>query len=599
MNGASVAVAPPRGVGSGGAPGGAAGGAAGATSAEADEEAPTLPFPSAPIEDMLRLLLKGVRAHQLYLHNNPTYVRAIDVLRASFAPIWEYTDDFALQVTEGELLWEGVPVLREPGKTADSLPWLFYKDGVRELRIQKGFEQDDLTGFLDIIQRARRNAPDDDDMLVMLWERDLLYLRYKYVELADEGTVGAAEITSHFEPHHVEPPGPNDAPRPEEQLSESRPGLVNLADFDSTLYFLDDAEIAYLRDAVEREYASDLRQNVLAILLDIVETQDEPAVRDEVAGILDLLVVHFLSARELRAVAFLLQEVGVATRRAAKLTPAQRDRLAQLPDRLSQPDALSQLLESLDSSVELPPESDLAALFAELRPRALETVFGWISRLQDPRVRDLLQAAAARLTSTNSAELVRLIGSGNPTVAREAIQRAAAVRSTAAVTPIIRRLADPHPVMRLAAVQALAEIGSAGALQGLERAIDDADRDVRIAAVRALTARAYRPALPRVEATVKGKSLRDADLTEKMAMFELYGALCGEAGIPLLDGILNARGFLGRREDAEARACAAMALGRVATERAMVSLQRAAKELKEKDVIVRNAVNKALRGAAP
>src|SRR6185437_4202257 len=100
----------------------------------ATEEPPPTPFPSAPIEEMLRVLVKGVRAHQLYLHNNPTYLRALEALRAAFPPIWEYTDDFALQITESEFIWEGVAVLSEPGKTADSLPWLFYKDGVRELR---------------------------------------------------------------------------------------------------------------------------------------------------------------------------------------------------------------------------------------------------------------------------------------------------------------------------------------------------------------------------------------------------------------------------------------------------------------------------------
>jgi hypothetical protein len=149
---------------------------------EADEEAPETPFPSTPIQEMLKVLVKGVRAHQLYLHNNPTYLRALETLRTSFSPIWDYTDEFTLSVTESDFVWCGVPVLTEGGKTADSLPWLFYKDGVRELRIQKGFEQEDLASFLDIVQRARRNTPDDDDLLVMLWERDLLYLRYKYIE---------------------------------------------------------------------------------------------------------------------------------------------------------------------------------------------------------------------------------------------------------------------------------------------------------------------------------------------------------------------------------------------------------------------------------
>jgi HEAT repeat protein len=551
------------------------------------------PFPPGPIEELLKVLVKGVRAHQLYMHNNPTYLRALDTLRGAFMPVWEQTEEFKLVVTESDFVWEGAVVLREASKTSDSLPWVFYKEGVRELQFQKGFEQDDLITFLDIVQRVRRNSPDEDDLLVMLWEHDLLFLRYKYVELAEDGPAGMGELTPKFEARAVEPPKADDPVRPEETLLESRPGLVNLENFDTTLYFLDDTEVAYLRGLVEKEYASDLRQNVLAILLDIFEVQADTTVRDEIVGIFDTLILHFLSAGELRAVAYLLQESQVTAGRTKGLAAEQRDRLAAVPDRLSQAEALSQLLDSLDQARALPPEEDLTALFDQLRPRALETLFAWLPRIQDPQVRTLLQSAATRLTAANTAELVRLIGSADTAVASEAIRRAGALRSTAAVTPLVRRLTDPDAAVRLAVVLALAEIGSAGALQGFERAIGDADRDVRVAAARALATRAYRPALPRVEAVVKGKAVRDADLTEKMAMFEAYGSMCGDAGVPLLDGILNARGFLRRREDAEARACAAMALGRIGTDKAIESLRRAADE---KDVVVRNAVNKALRG---
>jgi HEAT repeat protein len=62
-----------------------------------------------------------------------------------------------------------------------------------------------------------------------------------------------------------------------------------------------------------------------------------------------------------------------------------------------------------------------------------------------------------------------------------------------------------------------------------------------------------------------------------------------------LDTILNGKGFLGRREDAEIRACAAVALGRVASPKALDSLRKASSE---KDIVVRNAVTRALRGGA-
>jgi HEAT repeat protein len=157
-------------------------------------------------------------------------------------------------------------------------------------------------------------------------------------------------------------------------------------------------------------------------------------------------------------------------------------------------------------------------------------------------------------------------------------------------------LNEPFRELRVAAVSALVEIGTAGAMQALERAIDDVERDVRIAAIKALTVRAHKPALPRITQTVKSKEIRDADRTERVAMFELFGVLCGDGGVPYLDEVLNGKsGMFARKEEPELRACAAVALGKVNTQRARDALQKAAGE---KDVVVRNAVSRALRGGA-
>ncbi|HEX6058987.1 MAG TPA: hypothetical protein VFZ11_08220, partial [Gemmatimonadaceae bacterium] len=45
------------------------------------------PFAPALVEEMLKLLVKAVRAHQLYLHNNPIYLRALDLVKQAFQAI--------------------------------------------------------------------------------------------------------------------------------------------------------------------------------------------------------------------------------------------------------------------------------------------------------------------------------------------------------------------------------------------------------------------------------------------------------------------------------------------------------------------------------
>ncbi|GAC1650741.1 MAG: hypothetical protein NVS4B3_10030 [Gemmatimonadaceae bacterium] len=541
------------------------------------------------VSELLRSLVKAVRAHQLYLPNNPMYAKALEAVRSAFQTVWSNTDELQLGITETDLRLGDASAYHDPERSGDSLPWLFFKDGVREILFRRGFEDDELEGLLGLIKRVRVASPDEDDLLTMLWDQDFGYLRYRFVDLTLEG---------------VQPLSDDESARDKQitvsvaqSVEESpRAGVVSLDDFDSTVYFLDDAEIAYLRGAVRDEYLSDLSANVTGLVLDIFEAQHAGEIRSEVCGLLDTLLIHFLAAGNFRSAALLIRESATSAGRASALADDHRAALTALPDRLSGPESLRQLLQSLDDAAELPPAGEISELFEQLRPRALETVFGWLGRLQNARVRAMLEEAAGRLASQNTAELVRLIASRTPEVALEAMRRAAALKTAAAVAPLGKALGEPDAKHRLAAVQALAEIASPGALQQLERGVEDTDREVRIAAVKALGTRGYRLALPRVRGAIEGRVMRDADLTERMAFFETFGTLAGDAGVQQMDDILNGKGFFGRRAEPEIRACAAMALGRIGTSRALDAARRATND---KELLVRNAVAKAARGPEP
>ncbi|HKW08885.1 MAG TPA: HEAT repeat domain-containing protein [Gemmatimonadaceae bacterium] len=562
-----------------------------ATSAPAAGSTEEAPFPPAPVEELLRLVVKAGRAHQLYLPNNPIYKGALDSLRGGFAAIWAKTDELPLTFSETEILWYDHVVLSEPSKSSDSLPWLFFKDGIRELKLLKGFEDKEVMALLGVLQRARKATPDEDDLLTMLWEADFAFARYRYQDLAIDPT---APITDGAETKKIDPQAVEQATHSAVSETQAAAGIVNISDFDATLYFLDDNEIEYLHSEIDREYAEDLRSRVTSTLLDIFEQQTKTTLRAEILEILDSTLVTLLATGHFRGVAHLLREVHATIQRAPELSAEHKQALTELPVRLSAPESLAQLLQSLDDAAELPPQAELMELFDQLRPIALGTVFNWLRRMHNPKVRPLLEAAAERLASLNTSELVRLILAEEREVALEAIRRAGALKTPATVQSLSKILSGPDVELRQMAVHALTEIGSPSALQALERGVEDADREVRISTVRAFTARGYKLVLPRIETAVKSKAIRDADLTEKMAFFEAFGALSGDAGIEYLDMVLNGKGFLGRREDSELRACAAIALGRISSQKAADVLRKASSE---KDVVVRNAVNRALRGA--
>ena len=587
--------------------------APGTTPVAEREEPPCSP---ALVEDMFKFLDKAVRAHQLYMHNNPTYLKALENARRAFDPIWEQTGTLQITVTDTQFKWYGVVVHDQPDKGGDSMPWLLFKDGLREFTLYAGFEDEELPKLLSIFPRVRRALPHEDDLLTILWEQDFQTMRYRYVEINDpaapldpaaEPGRWPAPMGKSLEPawkaveearEELEQEG--DTPgAPGESTPEPRPsGVVRMEDFDSTLYFLDGDEIEYLRQETQREYGIDLRRLVLCALLDIFELQVDPLVRSEVANDLEALVLHLLSAGQFSSVAFLLKEIEGAMARSRELTAGDRERLGRLPDRLSHPDALAQMLQALEEASALPPKDELAQLFAQLKPSALGVLLEFISRTQNTELRPLLESSTERLAQSNTSELVRLVKDAKPAVAREAIRRAGAMRTAAAVPSLGEVLATgaERPI-RAAVVTALTDIGTPGALSALETALTDEDRDIRIATTRALAARKHRPALAKVESLVRGRTAKDADRTERIALFELYGTICGDAGIALLDGVLNAKGgMFTRREDPELRACAAIALGRIGSDASRAALEKA---VGEKDVIVRSAVTRALREGAP
>lgn len=560
-----------------------------ATPGQRDDLRTEAPLAVAPVEEMLRLLSRAVRARLLYLENNPTYQKSLDTLRASFAPIWAHTAELVFEISDTQLTLDEHPVMSEPEKSSDALPWVMYKDGLRELRLSRGIEDQEIVALVQIIAQVRKGGS-EDDLLTLLWEQEFAYVRYRYVDVSFD-TAGPIDPDDELTPKLVDPAALKDPPR--EQIMPA--GVVSMDEFDSTLYFLDENEVQYLQKAIKEHYAAELRQNVVHILLDVFEQQTDPAIRDEVCQILDGMLVNLLTTGHLRGVANLLRETNVAAGRARDITPSQRELLLSLPNRMSEPTAVVQLLQSLDERTDLPPQAELNELFEQLRVGALGTILGWLGRTTTSSVRSLLEAAADRLAAGNTSELVRLLGAAEPGVALEAVRRAGSLKTAAAVPALARLLQAGSAPMRLAAVTALAEIGTPGALQPLDRGIDDEDRDVRIAAVRALGARNYRLAVQKIENALVGKRLMEGDLTEKMAFFEAFGSLCGDGGIAMLDGLLNRKGLFGKRGDTETRACAAMALGRIGTGAAVAALRRAGTD---KDILVRNAVSKALRGTA-
>ncbi|MGH7578731.1 MAG: HEAT repeat domain-containing protein [Gemmatimonadales bacterium] len=553
-------------------------------------------LPASQVAELITGLGKALRAFHMYLPNNPIYQRATDNLRTVFTPVWAVLDELVLTVAETDFVWEDQVVYHQPNKS-ESLAWGLFKDGMRSLTIRRGAEEEELTRLLEGINRARYLSADaGDDLLTILWEQEFQFIQYQFVEFFGEGGGSMPEQTGTY------PTGSDHAAAQQRQaqVAEEAPprpkGVVDLEDFDSTLYFLDESEINEVARQVEREYARDVRTSALNVLFDLFELEGDPTIRSEIAGILEHLFPNLLNARDFRTAASVLRESKLMGTRAPGLLPEHRARLDGFVAKLSEPAIVSQLLQSLDEAPTLAGEAEVAEVLRELRATALEPVLSWIPNLSSPALRTVLEGVADRVAASNTDEVIRILRSPNSDALVSVVTLCGRLSLHQVVPGLAETITHPDPAVRLASVQALARLATPAALTLIDTAIEDDDRAVRLAAVRVAGGRGYKGALKRVEAVVLGKGVKDMDLTEKMAFFEAYGAIAGAAGLKALSSLLLPRGLLKLKQSAETRACAAIAIGKIRTPEAREVLTRMADE---KDLVVRNAINRALRESGP
>jgi HEAT repeat protein len=561
---------------------------------------PALLVPSQ-VSELLQTLVKALRAFQMYLSNNPIYHRATERVQAAFRPIWNAVDELVLSVGETELRWENEVVYSQLNRT-ECLAWVMFKDGMRVLTIRKGAEDEEMVRFLELINRARFLPPDaGDDLMTLVWEQDFQLIHCHFVDFVSEGDLSLEASPGMTAAGSAE--GAEAATTAEQrraQVQEEAPprpaGIVAIDEFDSTLYFLEEAEINYVAQQVQEEYRRDIRTAALTGLFDLLEVETDPSVRAEVLAVLEMLFPNLLNKGEFRTVAGVLREARLITSRAPQLTDEQRRRLQDFEARLSQPGIVGQLVQSLDESAALPGDADVTEVLRELRPSALAPLVAALPRVANLQVRALLEKTVDRLASAHPGEVAALLRQPEPESIASGIALCGRLGLQNTVAGLGEVLTHASSAVRLAAVQALEQIGSPSALTWLDRAIENDDRAVRLAAVRALGARGYKGALRRIETVVLGRAVKkEMDLTEKMAFFEAYGAIAGPSAVRTLSNMLLARGLLKFKERPETRACAAIALGKVRTEEAREVLARVASD---KDLVVRNAVNRALRESA-
>jgi HEAT repeat protein len=556
----------------------------------------TSPTPTAPqaadvraVEDLLRGMSKGQRALQMYLPNNPVYQRTLEQMADAFAPVWGITGRLVLDIEENDILWEGASVLPASVR-GDGLAWQFYKDGLRRLTLLPGVETDEIVRFLEVVNRARLLATDaGDDLLTLLWEQEFVLISYAFIEALGDGIEFLQES-----PIRETQPAADTA---KEEIAEAErggpEGLVEIGDSDATPYFLDEAEIRFIRGELDEEYRRDIRTSAIDALLDVLETVPDAEVRREVVSLLEDVLPSQLAVGGFGAVAHILRELRVIVARLPGLDQELHSAVLSFEERLSDPAILEQLFRVLEDRSQSRRDEDVGAVLRELKPTALPTLLSHLGRVTDDTVRRIVGASAEDLARAQPALLVAVLDQGPEDAIEPALEIIGRLKMQPLVPKVIERLSADQATLRLAAIRSLALLATPTAIDAIEGALLDTERDVRQASLTAILARGGSGgAKLRLEQLLFGKEDREIERSERRTLFEAYAQVAGEECLSRMRELLEPKGLFRRSAPPEVRACAIYALAKLGGFEARLLVDRFTAD---KEPVVRSAANGVLR----
>jgi HEAT repeat protein len=553
-----------------------------ALDAEAAEEVGEL---AQEIKDFFISFVKTVRASQLYVQGNPLLHRFVADLNARLARLWGSMESLNFTIYENEIHWHGHPVYKGRPGAHENLAFQLYKDGIRRIQFNPGVEEEELQRFIDILRLGRTLQGDEEDLLTLMWNADFTYLRYEYVDvLGDEPPLPAGGVPD------TETTG--ELPViPELELSADVQPPTLREDFEPSLYFLDEGDIAHLQQELLKEWGRPIKRDVMLAVLDQYEMGDAER-RAEIMKILRQMLPRVLAEGEFADAAFIVSELKAIAEK--RNEPEVSEEVDEVVSELSEPIVLYQLVRVLEDGSIDPKSQELATLLDALKPQAIEVLIQALPTVTRPAAREQLVATLDRLASMNPQLMASLVKSDDPRVAAETARIAARLKMAGTAEAIAGLLRRPSVEVRLAAVESLVSLRTSTAGGALLKALDDSSRDVRVAAARGLGKLKYRPAARSLEERVRGKELSKRDLTEQLAFFEAYALTAGEEAVGLLAQLLNGRRFLWKKQPSRVRACAARALGLLSGSEAHAALAVAEGD---KDAMVASAVHQALRGS--
>lgn len=514
-------------------------------------------------KDLLQAFPKARKNLRMYPANNPIYVKTIEAVYKKFEEFFGLRDQLSLKIGRNEMFYENEIAFEGSGKD-ENLPLFFFRDGIRELKFNKGLKQEELRQFLEVLSVDFDREDMEDDIVTLLWDKDFTHISYKVddtVLVEDEGYED--EATGQAQEGAME----------EDNIKSAYEDAIKSEEVtDVVMMPLSESDLAALSREIEDD-KQDRKEKFIDMLFDMLYLSESMEEFKDVTRIMNNAVEFSMEQGDFK------NAVDLFKRTRALIESTKSDVVKKTMGIVMSYAGTPALVEKITGRLETGGEK-ARALFEEytgfLGVNAMPSLIKMLGEMKSRDARKHVADALAVLGKKDVSPLVKALRDDRWYVVRNMVFILRMIGETKCVEYLSRVVGHEDARVRREVIKAMGEIGGQGAAQSVKGCLEDPEQSVRVTAVRALGGIGSDYAKRVIFDAISGKGFLNLDFEEMKIYFDALSKWHDSDTVDFLTEILKKNPLFKRALHNDLRACAAYSLGLMGNKDSLKMLEKLA-----------------------
>jgi len=515
---------------------------------------------------LIQTFLQTLKAFRLYEASHPILSKFLERVRNDFNGYFDEFDSFSLQIGEHRLYYRG-NVVYENQDVKESLAFVFFKDGIRELQFSKGLEFKEIVDFLNVVRKSDFLNRMEDDLVTLLWEKDFSHISFTtvdeflegsgiYVPATEEDLIKKSEYKGSWDEWPQEKADEGQAESSHAPVAEGLEQAINPAPGQSLVQacqLTPDEREAIHREAQQEqqpEYIYVLINNLIEILLHLGEDADA---YENMISYFDRIIEYLLEQEEVGKAVGLLKTLS-DTMESMVLKDKQIFAIRRILERSSS----SRNIELLGKVMKRNGEGNSEPILQYLRfltKQAVEPLCLLLGELESGKWRRTVCDQVAELSREEIQSLSKFLSDRNPFLICHILYILGKIGHPSTVKHLGNLVTHSDLKVREETLQVLNKFGEKGK-DLIQKFLQDSVAGVRAKAALLLARNAKAEAVKPLTEVVLSEDFYKRDYEEKASFFRALGETGSKEVIPILKKIAKTRRWFQKGKWDEMRQCA-------------------------------------------